>query len=86
MGLASSFNNVQDGEHSLFILDDTGHTTLTWKPEVEDSVKAVKVEFDAIIKRGWVAYGVTSKGQPTQIKKFDPQADRIVMSAPLVGG
>ena len=86
MGLASSFNDVKKGEHSLFILDETGHTTLTWKPEVKDSVAEVKSKFDDIIKQGWSAYAVTASGTPTQIKSFDPEADRIVMSAPLVGG
>lgn len=85
MGLASSFNDVKKGEHSLFILDETGHTTLTWEPGT-DSVKVTKAKFNEVIKQGWTAYAVTKENVPTQIKSFDPEADRIVMSAPLVGG
>lgn len=68
----------------LRIMNRSGDTTLTWtkgKNEAE-----VRAEFNKIIKSGYMAFRVDSPTSGAVIRRFDPEADTIIMTAPMVGG
>ena len=71
----------------LAILDGTGDTKVIWDPHNSDEVEAAKAQFDALRKKGFLAYTVNKKGDKGEvITKFDPDAEKIILSPPLVGG
>ena len=70
----------------LRILNESGDTTLEWDLEDKVSVEAVRKEFDTIIASGYMAFSITSPTQGEVIRKFDPAAKEIIMTAPMVGG
>lgn len=79
---------------TMEILDPTGHTTVTWNPEDKSSIKDAEKKFDDMIKQGYTAFamelvstnGVTVEKKGQRIKKFDPEAGKIMMIPQLVGG
>ena len=73
----------------LSILNGEGDTKLTWNANNEDEVEAAEVMFDELIAKGFQAFEVSDEkekgGKGKMIKKFDPKAQRIIMS-PRIGG
>lgn len=55
-----------------------------WDPKDEASVVKAKEQFDKIVEHNF-AYKTTETGKE-QIREFDPLADEIRVTAPLVGG
>lgn len=70
----------------LRVLNMTGDTTLEWAPNDAASVEVVRKQFDAIIKEGYMAFRVDSPTSGELIRTFEPEAEEIIMTAPLVGG
>lgn len=70
----------------LRVLNKSGDTTLEWDVEDAASVEVVKAQFNEIIKGGYMAFSVTSPTSGEQIRTFDPEAEEIIMTAPMVGG
>lgn len=74
--------------NTMHVLDRTGDTRTIWDPNVQDEVKAAKAQFDALKKKGYLAYRVNpddgSKGQV--MREFDPKAGKIIMQPQMVGG
>jgi hypothetical protein len=71
----------------LSVLDKTGDTKIIWDSARRDEVDAARRAFDDLKAKGYLAYSVTKKGDKDEvIKKFDPDAERIIMAPPLVGG
>ena len=77
------------GKHSISVMSPTtGHTTLEW--DVEDTVSVEKARhlFDDVKAKGMIAYaldpGSTDRGEV--IHKFNPQAERIVVTPQVAGG
>lgn len=72
----------------MHVLDRTGDTRTIWDPNVKEEVKAAKDQFDALKKKGYLAYRVNpddgSKGQV--MREFDPKAGKIIMQPQMVGG
>jgi hypothetical protein len=82
-GFGSSTRKV--GE--MAILDLTGDTKVIWDPHNPDEVAAAKAQFDTLRKKGFIAYTVNKKGDKGEvIREFDPDAEKIILSPPLVGG
>lgn len=75
-------------EGQLRIMDqEEGDLKVIWDSEKQEEVDAAKEQFDKLIKKGYLAYKVGEKGKPsTQIKKFDPDLEKIIMSPQVVGG
>jgi hypothetical protein len=73
----------------LAILNGEGDTKLTWDANNEDEVDAAREMFDDLIAKGFQAFEVSDEkekgGKGKMIKKFDPKAQRIIMS-PRIGG
>jgi len=86
-------------KHVLQLMDAKGHTEVQWsevetehKEEGYVSVEEAKAIFDKHLALGYFAYAVaptlTKSGERkgTQLREFDPQAERIVMAVPMAGG
>jgi hypothetical protein len=70
----------------LRVLNQSGDTTLEWDVKDPISVEAVEKEFNQIIKEGYMAFKVDSPTEGELIRNFDPTAEEIIMTAPMVGG
>lgn len=70
---------------TLSITDASGHTEVKWDTEAPETVEETRRQFDEIVSRGYLAYAKTDTGSE-QIRSFDPEAEEIVVTAPLVGG
>ncbi|MDY6894022.1 MAG: hypothetical protein SVO01_01180 [Thermotogota bacterium] len=71
----------------MAILGTNGDTKVIWDPENEDEVSAAEEQFDNLISKGFKAFKVKKDGdKSTQIKKFNPDLGKIIMTPALVGG
>jgi hypothetical protein len=73
--------------HDMNILDQTGHTKISWDPAVEHEVEAAEEHFDLLIARGYNAFRVEGEDrQGARLTRFDPKAREIMMIPQLQGG
>lgn len=71
----------------LRIMGSKGDQKVMWDPENEDEVEASKVTFKSLIKKGFKAFKVDKKGEAgKEIKKFDPDAGKLILVPEIVGG
>jgi len=64
-----------------------GDLKLIWDPENEDEVELAQKQFDEAKEKGFLAFKVKKDGETgKQIKKFDPDAEKIIMTPPIAGG
>lgn len=69
------------------VLDMTGDKKTTWDADQPDEVEAAREEFEKLTKKGFVGYSVDKKGEKgVLMKKFDPDAERMILAPPVVGG
>ena len=75
-------------KHELAIMDHTGDTKLLWDSANKDEVDNARETFNRLTKKGYLAYAVKGKNgdRGEQVKSFDPEAERIILTPPLVGG
>lgn len=69
-------------------LDQTGDQRVMWDRTSKDEVDAARATFDSLLKKGYLAYRAEGKKgvQGEQIRRFDPDAERIILVKPLAGG
>ena len=71
----------------LRIMDESGDSKIMWDPTNKEEVDAAKLQFDALMDKGYKAYTVSKDGSTDKlIKKFDKKLGKIVMVPQLVGG
>jgi hypothetical protein len=72
----------------MAVLDHTGDTKITWDADSKDEVDAARATFDKLKKKGYLAYRVVGRDETKGevIREFDPDAERIILSPPMVGG
>lgn len=70
----------------LRILSREGDTVLEWTKDDAKSIAAVKREFDSLIASGYQAFKVDSPTEGEVIRNFDPEAETVIMTVPMVGG
>lgn len=70
---------------TMNVLDSTGDTEIKWDPSNPDDVKIAEAAFKKAKKKGKLTYKMGADGNEV-IHTFDPNAERIVCSAPTVGG
>jgi hypothetical protein len=71
----------------MAILDQSGDTRLQWDKDDPDSVASAEARFNELKAKRFLAYTVNKKGtQGEVIQKFDPNAERIILTPPPVGG
>jgi hypothetical protein len=66
-------------------MNETGDTRIRWDAARPDEVEAARAMFDTLRGKGYLAYSKRA-GDRVQVRAFDPQAERIVMVPPIVGG
>jgi hypothetical protein len=68
-------------------IDNSGDTKIKWDPKKRVEVKVAEASFNELTKEGYKAYAVKSDGSKgKEIKKFDPDEEKIIMVPPMVGG
>ncbi len=73
--------------HELRTIGKLGDVKISWNKENEDEVKTAREMFEKKIKEGWSAFGEMRLGtKGSQIRTFDPAAQRIVLVPPVCGG
>jgi hypothetical protein len=78
---------VPKGKHLLAAMDKTGDSKFMWDPKNKDEVAAAKAQFDALKKKGYIAFTVDKKGDKGEIiREFDPELEKIIMTPPIAGG
>ena len=71
----------------LRVMDQKGDIKTIWDPENEDEIQAAEDQFDNLIDKKFLAFKVKKDGKKgSKITKFDPDAGKIIMSPPIVGG
>lgn len=71
----------------LAILDNTGDSKIMWDVRNKDEIDAAEAQFDSLIKKGFTAYSVKKDGEKNKkITSFDPDAGKIILVPPIIGG
>ena len=74
-------------KHEMAVMDSTGDTKLIWEEENSAEVEAAREMFDSLKRKGYLAYAVNKKGDKGDVlDRFDPSAEKIIMSPQLRGG
>jgi len=86
--LGAAFNlEPIEGKGLLCKLDKTGDTKVVWDYKNEAEIAAAKATFDSLRKEGYIAYSVKKDGSAGEVlREFDPKAEKIILSPPMVGG
>jgi hypothetical protein len=71
--------------HILRILDQHGDTEILYDPEKEDQRRDVDARFAELMKRGFVAFDVSTE-PGRRIKRFDENATEIIITPRFAGG
>jgi hypothetical protein len=76
-----------DQKHVIRVVDPSGDLKFTWDAENADEVAAIEDMFNEKMKKKWIAYSVKRSGKKgIVIKTFDPDAEKIILAPPMVGG
>lgn len=93
MDLIEEIEEIELGPNQgvMAALDTTGDTKTIWDRTKPDEVDAARATFDRLKKKGYTGYNVKAgKGQEgekgTIMHSFDPDAERMIMVPPMVGG
>lgn len=85
--VAEANRKVEAGTHEMAILDKSGEQIITWSPDDDKSLAEAKAVFDQKVRgEGFQAFNVMEGNESEVVRTFDPQAEHVVLSAPLVGG
>jgi hypothetical protein len=84
----TGFDKVEAGKSAFAILGEYGDTKHIWDKDKEEEVEAARTLFDSLTKKGYRAFKVTGKnGDKGDImKKFDPEAERVIFAPMMQGG
>lgn len=76
--------NMQLRQHSMDVLDLTGHRTVTWDPNDEAAVADARAQFNALRREGYSIFRMVAVGQHAvaeeagdEIEEFEPDAGRM---------
>lgn len=70
----------------LSILDRTGHTSVTWSTDLQETVDAANRTFNEMLAQGYTAFEMHNKTSGEQMTEFDAAATSIVLIPRMVGG
>jgi hypothetical protein len=85
---APEMTEVPEGHGLLSTLGRSGDTKLMWDRGNKAEVDNARRTFRDLMKDGYLAYKARGKkgDQGEQIREFDPDAERIILVRPPVGG
>jgi hypothetical protein len=74
--------------HLMHELNHEGDAQVAWDTDNREEVDVARDTFNRLKKKGYLAYRADTRGRQTgsQLREFDPEAERIVLVKPLVGG
>jgi len=71
----------------LRTLGRQGDVRQQWNPENANEVAAARATFDRLVGQGHLAFRVIEGGgKGEQIRRFDPDAAKIILAPPMQGG
>jgi hypothetical protein len=71
----------------LRVLNANGDDRVEWDPGVTDErMRRARALFQEKVGHGWLAYVPDGEGSATQVRRFDPKADEIVLQPAIAGG
>lgn len=71
----------------LRILGAKGDTKIIWDTDNEDEVTVAESTFADLIEKGFAAFKVKGRGEKgEQIRKFDPEAGKLILVPAMAGG
>jgi len=70
---------------TMRVMGPEGDSPVEWDTEVQETVDAAKQRFAELLLAGHVGF-VTSTGKAERIEEFNPEAGRIVVVMPMIGG
>lgn len=72
----------------MSVMGREGDVKTVWNPDNEEEVEAARKQFDDLVgKKKFLAFAVKKDGEKgEQIKKFDPEAGKIILVPPMQGG
>lgn len=68
------------------ILDPDGHTTTAWDPADEEQLQRARQEYEALVRRGYRAFGLEKQGAGRAQEGFDPRERETLFVPPLQAG
>lgn len=71
--------------HKLRILDRSGHTTLHWSTDLQETVDAANRRFNELLAGGYTAFVMTDTAHGEITTTFNPEADTVMVPR-MVGG
>ncbi len=79
---------LEPDQSILCVMDRTGDIKTFWSRNKPEEVEVARATYEAAKKKGYNAYRLKADGttRGEQISEFDPNAERITMALPLVGG
>jgi hypothetical protein len=79
---------MKESESIFELLSHHGDTKIIWDRRKPDEVEAAEELYDSLKAKRYLAF--TAEGEDgkkgKQISKFDPNAERLIMTPPVVGG
>lgn len=71
----------------LNVLDTTGDLKTIWNKDNPDEVEAARKQFEELKSKKFLAFDVEKDGAKGKlIKEFNPNAERVIITPPVVGG
>lgn len=78
---------MSDTTNTMQVMDQTGHSSISWDPNTPDEVAVARDSFDKLVKKGYNAFRVNEDDdRGERITTFDPKAGKIMMVPQLRGG
>ncbi len=73
--------------NEMSVIDATGDTKVIWSSDNDAEVEAARATFNALRKKGHIAYAVKKGGdQGEVVSEFDPDAAKLILAPPMKGG
>lgn len=75
------------GAREMDVMDATGHTKHIWDADNDAEVVAAREIYNQLTKKGYRAFHVKKDGEEgKQMSGFDPEAEKMILVPPIVGG
>jgi len=86
-GIVQESGNPEKRTGRMEVPDSTGHSEVSWDKDKPGEVAAAEASFDVLKKKGYVAFKLSASGtEGSQMRTFDPSAERILMRPAMAGG
>jgi hypothetical protein len=72
--------------NELKILDPNGHTSTSWDPDDAADVERARRTYEALMRRGYRAFGIERGGEGHSQQRFDPREKETLLVPPIHAG